>query len=94
MGNCGTILITVFQASEVAKVTVDGKVNYAISFVAVNSGAIVGDRNKITDFTSHAGVYSWKTMVWRKVPEPMLLLGLVGVGGLVVLRKGQKRRSI
>jgi hypothetical protein len=83
-----------FQASEVAKVTVDGKVNYAMSFVAVDSGAIAGDRNKTTDFTSHTGVYSWKTTVRRKVPEPTMLLGLVGVSGLAVMRKVQKRRSV
>ncbi len=80
-----------FQMSEVAKVTVDGETNYAMSFAATDSVAIAGDRNKTTDFTSHTGLYTWNTTVKRKVPEPTVMLGLAMVTGLVAQRKRQQR---
>jgi hypothetical protein len=82
-----------FQMSEVAKVTVDGKTNYAMSFAATDSGAIAGDRNKTTDATSHTGLYTWTTTVKRKVPEPTLMLGLATVAGLAAKRQSPKRQG-
>jgi hypothetical protein len=78
-----------FQTSEVAKVTIDDKVNYAFSFVAVESGAIAGDRSMANDKTSHTGIYSWSKTVPRKVPEPTMLFGFVAVCGAIARRKKQ-----
>ncbi|MBH8563399.1 NF038130 family PEP-CTERM protein [Nostoc sp. CENA67] len=76
------------QLSEIAKVTFNNEVSYAYSFAAIDSGAIAGDRNKVTDTTSHTGIYSWtKNYQTASVPEPSALLGLMAVGGLVVVRR-------
>jgi hypothetical protein len=83
---------TPFQMGEVAKITYDGKVDYAFAFNAIDSGAIAGDRNKTTDTTSHTGLYTWtRTVPVNKVPEPTTLLGLMAVSGLTLQQKRQKR---
>jgi hypothetical protein len=71
-----------FQMSEIAKITFNDKVDYAFSFAATDSGAIAGDRNKTSDFTSHTGVYTWKKTVTNRIPEPSAILGCLTVVGL------------
>ena len=84
---------TMLQMSEIAKVTFNGEVNYAFTFAANESGAIAGDRNKLTDTTSHTGIYSWNKTVRKKVPEPSALFGLVAVGGLVVASRRKRMQN-
>ncbi|GAX42353.1 hypothetical protein NIES4075_33540 [Tolypothrix sp. NIES-4075] len=83
---------TMLQMSEIAKVTFNGQVDYAFTFAAKDSGAIAGDRNKLTDTTSHTGIYSWnKTR--KRVPEPSAIFGLVAVGGLVVASRRKRMQN-
>lgn len=74
-----------FQMSEIAKITFNDQVDYAFAFSATDSGAIAGDRNKLTDSTSHTGIYTWKKtyQLPAEVPEPAGMLGLMLVGGLL-----------
>ncbi|MEC4893692.1 MAG: NF038130 family PEP-CTERM protein [Oscillatoria sp. PMC 1051.18] len=76
------------QISEIAKVTVDGEVNWVYSFNAVETNTIAADAK---DKTSHTGYYSKTIKVasnepGEKVPEPSALLGLVVVGGVFATR--------
>ncbi|MGI8505154.1 MAG: NF038130 family PEP-CTERM protein [Hassallia sp.] len=80
---------TPFQISEIAKVTFNGKVDYAFGFSAIDSGAIAGDRK---DTTSHTGIYSW-SKTYKTVPEPSALFGLVAVGGLVVASRRKRVKN-
>ena len=83
LGKTAFMTNTPLQISEIAKVTFNGKVDYAFGFKATDSGAIAGDRNKLNDITSHTGIYSW-SQTYKTVPEPSALFGLVAVGGLVI----------
>ncbi len=80
---------TPLQISEIAKVTFNGKVDYAFGFKATDSGAIAGDRK---DTTSHTGIYSW-SKTYKTVPEPSALFGLVAVGGLVVASRRKRVKN-
>ena len=78
------------QVSEVAKVTIDGVVNYAYSFSATDTGYVDSDGS------SHSGLYSW-TLAGepiQSVPEPSTMLGLMAVGGLVTLSKRKSRNKV
>ena len=71
------------QISEIAKVTINGEVNYAYSFKAEESGFVAKDDNK-----SYSGIYSWKS-----VPEPSTILGLMAVGGLLAASKRKSNKN-
>lgn len=73
-----------FQMSEIAKITFKDQVDYAFAFAATDSGAIAGDRNKTTDFTSHTGIYTWTKQFQKtaSVPEPSMILGTLAIAGL------------
>jgi hypothetical protein len=78
------------QVSEVAKVTIDGVVNYAYSFSATDTGYVDSDGS------SHSGLYSW-TLAGepiQSVPEPSTMLGLMAVGGLVTLSQRKSRNKV
>jgi hypothetical protein len=82
-----------FQLSEIAKITFNDQLDYAFGFSATDSGAIAGDRNKTTDFTSHTGIYTWTKKVASpptSVPEPGTVFGSLAVAGLAyrMRRKG------
>ncbi|MGB3404965.1 MAG: NF038130 family PEP-CTERM protein [Microcoleaceae cyanobacterium] len=80
------------QMSEVAKVTIDGVVNYAYSFSATDTGYVD------TDGSSHSGLYSWtlagEPQSIQAVPEPSSMLGLMAVGGLVTLSQRKSRKKV
>jgi hypothetical protein len=82
------------QASEVVKMTYGGKTDYGFSFVGTKSGLV-----EKGDGLSHTGNYvvSFQGLkpvglepASQKVPEPSIVFGLVGLGGLAVrrLRRG------
>jgi hypothetical protein len=79
----------VIQASEVVKTTYNGKSEFGFSFKATSSGLV-----EKSDGLSHKGNYVISLQgiepVKKRVPEPSIVLGLVGLGGLAVrkLRRG------
>jgi hypothetical protein len=79
----------VLQASEVVKTTYNGKTDFGFSFKATHSGLV-----EKSDGISHNGNYVISLQgiepVKKRVPEPSIVLGLVGLGGLAVrkLRRG------
>ena len=74
------------QASEIAKVTIDGDTHYAYSFSATNSGIALPD-----PLHSFDGLYHWDPIVKKSVPEPSAVLGLMAVGGLFVATRKRKK---
>ncbi len=71
----------VIQASEVVKTTYEGKTDYGYSFFATQSGLVErGDK------LSHTGNYVISLQgiepIKQKVPEPSIVLGLIGIAGL------------
>ncbi len=83
------------QVSEMAKVTIDGVVNYAYSFSATDTGY------DHADGSSHSGLYSWtlagepiQSAAIQSVPEPSTMLGLMAVGGLVTLSQRKSRNKV
>lgn len=76
------------QASEVVKITYDGKTQYHYSFTAARSGLVEqGDR------ISHTGIYDPQLTSEppASIPEPSAALGLVAVGGLFAVSRKLKR---
>jgi hypothetical protein len=77
------------QASEVFKYTYNGQTNYGYSFLATKSGLV-----EQSDGISHSGNYE---VVFqgiappKKVPEPTVVLSLLGLAGVAAVRrrKGQ-----
>ncbi len=83
------------QVSEIAKVTIDGVVNYAYSFSATETGFLAADASE-NDTSSHTGLYSWTfqgTSTVQSVPEPSTMLGLMAVGGLATLSQRKSRKK-
>ncbi|MEQ8752165.1 MAG: NF038130 family PEP-CTERM protein [Coleofasciculus sp. G1-WW12-02] len=75
------------QASEVVKVTHNGKTTYAYTFSAAISTLSSNDGTR-----SHTGVYDPQlTLDPVDVPEPSILLGLIGVGGLVAAKRQSQK---
>lgn len=75
------------QASEVVKVTHNGRTTYAYTFSAARSSLSSNDGTR-----SHTGVYDPQfTLDPVDVPEPSILLGLIGVGGLVAAKRQSKK---
>lgn len=76
------------QASEVVKVTHNGRTSYAYTFSAADSTLSSNDGTR-----SHTGVYNPQFTLDDPVdvPEPSILLGLIGVGGLVAAKRQNKK---
>jgi PEP-CTERM motif len=75
------------QASEVFKYTYNGQTNYGYSFLATQSGLV-----EKSDGISHSGNYE---VVFqgiappKKVPEPSVVLSLLGLAGVAAVRRRQ-----
>jgi len=84
LGSLGSPL----QASEVVKVTHNGRTTYAYTFSAARSTLSSNDGTR-----SHTGVYDPQFTLDDPVdvPEPSILLGLIGVGGLVVAKRQSQK---
>ena len=82
------ILPPELQASEVVKVTHNGRTSYAYTFSAARSTLSSNDGTH-----SHTGVYNPQFTLDDPVdvPEPSILLGLIGVGGLVAAKRQSKK---
>jgi hypothetical protein len=82
------------RASEVAKLTVDGKTYYAYSFNPMPSGILASD-----DQESYTGIYRYDPLITltpntppttpptQSVPEPTAIGGLLLLGGLMATRR-------
>ncbi|WP_445635758.1 PEP-CTERM protein-sorting domain-containing protein [Nostoc sp. DSM 114161] len=83
-------------ASEIAKVVTGGKTYYAYSFNPTASGITASD-----DGVSYSAYYTWNTPGYTaptppasSVPEPSVILGLLGVAGVFTTRRQLKKASI
>ncbi|WP_292763568.1 NF038130 family PEP-CTERM protein [Nostoc sp. NOS(2021)] len=83
-------------ASEIAKVVTDNKTYYAYSFNSTASGITASD-----DGVSYSAYYTWNTPGYTaptppssSVPEPSVMLGLLGVAGVFVTQRKFKKVSI
>lgn len=79
------------QASEIVKYTYDGKTDYLYSFKATKSGLV-----EISDKISHTGNYevTIKGVPPAAVPEPSVMLGLLGIAGVFATQRKFKKASI
>lgn len=79
------------QASEIVKYTYGGKTDYLYSFKATKSGLV-----EISDKISHSGNYevTIKGVPPAAVPEPSVMLGLLGVAGVFATQRKFKKASI
>lgn len=95
LGPLGNFLKDGFQASEVVKVTYNGKTDFLYSFSATASG-LTNSAGIGADGKSHSGNYevSIKGVPPTAVPEPSIILGLLGVAGIFTTRRQQKKASI
>ena len=90
----GNLLKNGFQASEVVKVTYNGKTNLLYSFSATESGL---SNNRLgADGKSHSGNYevTIQGVPPAAVPEPSVMLGLSGVAGVFATQRKLKKASI
>ncbi|WP_414579651.1 NF038130 family PEP-CTERM protein [Anabaena sp. CCY 9402-a] len=83
------------KASEVVKYTYNGETDYLFSFTATNSNL-----TELSDAKSHSGSYevSFQGLIPIKssrqsVPEPSILLGLLGVAGIFATQSKLKKVS-
>ena len=78
------------QASEIVKYTYNGVTDYLFSFKATKSGL-----TELSDGISHSGNYevSIKGIPPTAVPEPSVVLGLIGVAGVFVTQRKLKKAS-
>ncbi|MDZ8240757.1 MAG: NF038130 family PEP-CTERM protein [Nostoc sp. ChiQUE01a] len=95
LGPLGNLLKNGFQASEVVKVTYNGKTDFLYSFSATASG-LTNSAGIGADGKSHSGNYevSIKGVPPTAVPEPSVILGLLGVAGIFTTRRQLKKASI
>ncbi|MCW5314529.1 PEP-CTERM sorting domain-containing protein [Nostoc sp. KVJ3] len=82
--------------SEIAKVVTGGTTSYAYGFNPTASGITASD-----DKLSYSAYYTWKTPGYiastppsSSVPEPSLMLGLLGVAGVFATQRKFKKASI
>ncbi len=79
-------------ASEIAKVVTGGKTYYAYSFNPTASGITASD-----DGISYSAIYTWNTPGYTpstsstSVPEPSLMLGMLGVAGVFAAQRKVKK---
>ncbi|WP_392479635.1 NF038130 family PEP-CTERM protein [Nostoc sp. C110] len=95
LGNLGNLLKNGFQASEVVKVTYNGKTNLLYSFSATESG-LSNNSGPGADGKSHSGNYevTIQGVPPAAVPEPSVMLGLLGVAGVFATQRKLKKASI
>ncbi|WP_242058188.1 NF038130 family PEP-CTERM protein [Nostoc sp. FACHB-857] len=95
LGSLGSLLKNGFQASEVVKATYNGKTDFLYSFSATASG-LTNSAGIGADGKSHSGNYevSIKGVPPTAVPEPSIILGLLGVAGVFTTRRQLKKASI
>ena len=83
---------TPIQASEVFKYSYNGVVDYGFGFSATQSNLV-----EKSDGISHSGNYEIKIKgvapIKKHVPEPSALLGLVGLGSLLALKRHRLRKA-
>ncbi|MEH1768350.1 NF038130 family PEP-CTERM protein [Nostoc sp.] len=79
--------------SEIAKVVTGGQTYYAYSFDPTVSGITASD-----DHLSYSAYYTWNTPGYtdpsKQVPEPSIILGLLGVAGVFATQRKFKKASI
>ncbi|GBE92489.1 NF038130 family PEP-CTERM protein [Nostoc cycadae] len=78
-------------ASEIAKVVTGGKTYYAYSFNSTASGITASD-----DGVSYSAIYNWQTPGYvssTSVPEPSVVLGMLGIAGIVAKQRKLKKVS-
>ena len=79
-------------ASEIAKVVTGSKTYYAYSFSGVASGITASDDGK-----SYNAIFNWSTPDYvakvppKSVPEPSVMLGLLGIVGVFVTQRQLKK---
>lgn len=95
LGTLGNFLKDGFQASEVVKVTYNDKTDFLYSFSATASG-LTNSSGAGADGKSHSGNYevSIKGVPPVAVPEPSIILGLLGVAGVFATQRTFKKASI
>ncbi|MEH2380758.1 MAG: NF038130 family PEP-CTERM protein [Nostoc sp.] len=95
LGAFGNFVKDGFQASEVVKVTYDDKTDLLYSFSATASG-LTNSSGDGADGKSHSGNYevSIKGVPPVAVPEPSVMLGLLGVAGVFATQRKFKKASI
>ncbi|WP_292705334.1 NF038130 family PEP-CTERM protein [Nostoc sp. NMS2] len=95
LGAFGNFLKDGFQASEVVKVTYNDKTDFLYSFSATASG-LTNSLGVGADGASHSGNYevSIKGVPPAAVPEPSVMLGLLGVAGVFATQRKLKKASI
>ncbi|WP_335103352.1 NF038130 family PEP-CTERM protein [Nostoc sp.] len=80
-------------ASEIAKVVTGGKTYYAYGFNPTASGITASD-----DGVSYSAYYNWHTPTYtpplKQVPEPSIILGLLGIAGVFATQRKFKKASI
>ncbi len=87
-----------FQASEVVKVSYEGKTEYKYNFFATNSGVYEkGEFDKTGKKSSHTGNYELTIdgvpPTTESVPEPSAMLGLLGVGGFFAVKRKMLKKA-
>jgi hypothetical protein len=95
LGSFGNFLKDGFQASEVVKVTYNGKTDFRYSFSATQSG-LSNNSGPGADGKSHSGNYeiTIQGIPPAAVPEPSVMLGLLGVAGVFATQRKLKKASI
>ncbi|MBD6616701.1 PEP-CTERM sorting domain-containing protein [Komarekiella sp. 'clone 1'] len=95
LGSFGNFLKDGFQASEVVKVTYNDKTDFLYSFSATASG-LTNSAGLGADGKSHSGNYevTIKGVPPTAVPEPSVILGLLGVAGVFATQRKLKKASI
>ncbi|MEH2060469.1 MAG: NF038130 family PEP-CTERM protein [Nostoc sp.] len=80
-------------ASEIAKVVDGTNTYYAYSFNPMSTGITASD-----DHVSYSAYYTWNTPGYtdptKQVPEPSIILGLLGVAGVFATQRKFKKASI
>jgi hypothetical protein len=95
LGSLGNFLKNGFQASEVVKVTYNDKTDFLYSFSATASG-LTNSSGLGADGKSHSGNYevTIQGVPPTAVPEPSIILGLLGVAGVFATQRKFKKASI
>lgn len=94
LGPFGSLINNGFQVSEVVKVNYGGIERFLYSFNATRSG-LVNDLGTGNDGLSHNGNYevALRGVVppTASVPEPSVVFGLIGLGGLLAAKRKQQQ---
>ncbi len=94
LGPLGSLLKEGFQASEVVKVTYNNKTDFLYNFSATASG-LTNSSGPGADGKSHSGNYevTIKGVPPTAVPEPSVIVGLLGVAGVFATQRQLKKAS-